>query len=264
MEKSSQIVPKLVEPDLVEMQMKLLGVSNKDLTFPKSNDFEEFKNIYSPTNQLAVISNRSACFFGHYPTLDQINMHYNSYVAQDWLIDQLVDFNCYSIELEPMDSNQLETLSFMIVDKFGYLKVTELLLFFYEMKSGTYGNFFGKMTPMRIMEFLHSFVEVTRKEANEKRFKDAEDLYYKEREQYVSYQPERLKRIEDALSQRQPKKKHRTENKVDSTVFASINSFLSNAYGLTDVEKKEYEEAFKKNHGCSIQEYIKRNDKKEE
>lgn len=241
--------------------MKLLGISNKDLTFPKSNDFEEFKSIYSPTNQLAVISNRSACFFGHYPTLDQINMHYNSYVAQDWLIDQLVDFNCYSIELEPMDSNQLETLSFMIVDKFGYLKVTELLLFFYEMKSGTYGNFFGKMTPMRIMEFLHSFVEVTRKEANEKRLKDAEDLYYKEREQYVSYQPERLKRIMDSLSMRELKIEHKVEKKEDPVVLESALNFINNTFGLSEDDKKRFEKAFQKNHGCSIQDYIKANNK---
>ena len=160
-----------------------------------------------------------------------------------------------------MDDYHLETLSSMIVDDYGYLKVSELSLFFYKAKGK---KFYGKVSPSRILELLDEFIATTRKEANEKRIKEAEDLYYAEREQYVSYQPERLKRIEDALSQRQPKKKHRTENKVDSTVLASINSFLSNAYGLTDVEKKEYEEAFKKNHGCSIQEYIKRNDKKEE
>lgn len=245
------------------MQMKLVEKYGKDLTYPKFNNSEELKKFYSPENQLTVISNRPACFFGPFPTLEQINTLYESNVAQEWLIDQLEELNSYAIELEPMESDQLVQLAFIIFDKYGYLKVTEILLFFFEVKAGTYGHFFGKVSPMRIMEFLKEF-EVTRKYANEERIKEAETLYYEERKKYTSYQPERLKRIEDALSQRQPKKKHRTENKVDSTVLASINSFLSNAYGLTDVEKKEYEEAFKKNHGCSIQEYIKRNDKKEE
>ena len=233
----------------------------QDLTVPKLPDRSDFESVFSAGAQLDVMRNRPLCFFGLFPNLEQVNVYYNANVAQSWIIRQLEDLNAYAKELEPMNSDQLEQLAFVIVDKYGYLKVTEILLFFFEVKAGTYGHFFGKVSPMRIMEFLKEF-EVTRYYANEKRIKESEALYYEERKKYTSYQPERLKRIGDALSQRQPKKQRKTENKVNSTVLASINSFLSNAYGLSDADKKAYEEAFKKNHGCSIYEYIacKRND----
>ena len=40
----------------------------------------------------------------------------------------------------------------MIASEFGYLKATELMLFFYRLKAGRYGHFYGSIDPMVIMD----------------------------------------------------------------------------------------------------------------
>lgn len=140
----------------------------------------------------------------------------------------------------------------MIVEDYGYLKISELSLFFFKAKGE---KFYGKVSPSRILELLNKFIATTRKEANEKRIKEAEDLYYAERKKYVSYQPERLERIMDTFSKRQPKIERKPDVKEEMVLDSAIN-FLNGSYNLSEEDRKKYERAFKKNHKCSIQEYV--------
>lgn len=235
------------------MQKKLVEGFWQCPTLPKFTDLEDFQNFFSASNQLKLINNRPLCFFGPFPTLEQLNSYFNANVAQSWLIKQIKDLCSFSMERELMDDSQLQTLSFMIVDKYGYLKVSELSLFFYEAKGE---KFYGKVSPGRILELLRNFIGTTRKEANDKRIKEAETLYYEERKKYVSYQPERLDKIMDTLSKRQPKIERNAEAKEDQDVLDLAMDFLNNTYGLSDDDRKKFEVAFRKNNGCSIQEYV--------
>lgn len=117
-------------------------------------------------------------------------------------------------------------------------------------------KFYGKVSPSRILELLDKFIVTTRKEANEKRIKEAEDLYYAGRKKYASYQPERLERIMDTFSKRQPKIERKSNVKEDKMVLNSAINYLNGCYALSDDDKKKYESAFLKNHKCSIQEYV--------
>lgn len=235
------------------MQKKLVEGLWEGRTVPKFTDFEEFEKVFSPSNQLQLINNRPLCFFGPFPTLEQLNSYFDAHVAEVWLIDQIKDLCAFSMERELMDDYHLETISSMIVDDFGYLKVSELSLFFYKAKGE---KFYGKVSPSRILELLNKFIATTRKEANEKRIKEAEDLYYEERKKYVSYQPERLERIMDTFSKRQPKIERKPDVKEDNMVLDSAINFLNGSYNLSDEDRKKYERAFQKNHKCSIEDYI--------
>ena len=169
------------------------------------------------------------------------------------MIDQIKDLCSFSMEREVMNDYHLETLSSMIVDDYGYLKVSEMSLFFYKAKGK---KFYGKVSPSRIIELLNEFIATTRKEANEKRIKEAEDLYYAERQKYVSYQPERLERFMNTLSKRQPKIERKRDVKEDKMVLDLAINFLNGSHNLSDDDKKKFERAFWKNHKCSIQEYV--------
>ena len=253
MEESKQIVLKYEEPSLIETQKKLVEGLWQGRTYPKFTDLSEFRDFFSPDNQFQLVNNRPLCFFGPFPTLEQVNNYFNANVAEVWLIDQIKDLCSFSMEREVMNDYHLETLSSMIVDDYGYLKVSEMSLFFYKAKGK---KFYGKVSPSRIIELLNEFIATTRKEANEKRIKEAEDLYYAERQKYVSYQPERLERFMNTLSKRQPKIERKRDVKEDKMVLDLAINFLNGSYNLSDEEKKKFERAFWKNHKCSIQEYV--------
>ena len=253
MEETKQIVLKSAEPSLIEMQKKLVEGLLQGRTFPRFTDLGEFREFFSLGNQLQLVSNRPLCFFGPFPTLEHINDYFKANVAEVWLIVQIKDLCSFSMERELMDDYHLDLLSFMIVDKYGFLKVSELSLFFYEAKGK---KFYGKVSPSRILELLDEFIATTRKEANDKRIKEAEDLYYAERKKYASYQPDRMERIMDTFSKRKPKIERKPDAKEDKAVFNSVINFLNGCYNLSDEDRKKFESAFEKNHKCSIQDYV--------
>lgn len=57
-----------------------------------------------------------------------------------------------------MTDRQLTECAMMIVDNYHWLKVSELMLFFYRFKLWKYGSFYGVVDPSRIMEALTAFV----------------------------------------------------------------------------------------------------------
>ena len=72
---------------------------------------------------------------------------------------QLQDLSEFSGVKDKISRKQLDQLSQIIRDKYYYLKVTELALFFYEYKAGTYGSFYGAVDPIRITEALQKFMQ---------------------------------------------------------------------------------------------------------
>ena len=48
----------------------------------------------------------------------------------------------------------IEELALVIATEFYYLKITELMLFFYNLKIGLYGDFYGSISPMDIVSTL--------------------------------------------------------------------------------------------------------------
>lgn len=57
------------------------------------------------------------------------------------------------------DSSIVDAVSAVIADNFGYLKLSELMLFFQQFKAGRYGRFYGSVDPLVITEALQSFLD---------------------------------------------------------------------------------------------------------
>lgn len=75
-----------------------------------------------------------------------------------WLIAQLYDL-CEYTGAKKMDVHQATMLAEVIAQEYGYLKVSELLLFFFRFKTGSYGRFYGAVDPLVITSALKEFMK---------------------------------------------------------------------------------------------------------
>ncbi len=123
----------------------------------KYGDRTNFLKMCSPNVQTAFAAHPDACFFGNYPTLSEINAAYGVQMASQWLIPQLYDLTQYSNTFN-MEGHQVQSLASIIALEYRWLKITELMLFFYRFKTGRYGRFYGSVDPMVIMTALREFV----------------------------------------------------------------------------------------------------------
>lgn len=103
------------------------------------------------------------CFRGQSPTLKELERNYNRLAPVAFLNPQITDLAAYSNCRNVLDESAIEHLAMMISNEFSYLKLTELMLFFYRFKLGKYENFYGAVSPMAITKSLNEFV----KERNE-------------------------------------------------------------------------------------------------
>lgn len=106
----------------------------------------EVQQVYGRDERRAVLCDA--------PTMTVIDLAYGENAAAMWLTAQLTDLAIYAGVKDVMDRRQYEQLAWMIVSEFGFLKATELMLFFYRMKAGRYGHFYGSVDPMLFMETL--------------------------------------------------------------------------------------------------------------
>jgi len=99
---------------------------------------------------------------------------YGQHVATSWLTIQLQDLGEFAGVAEKMSVQKAYACAEVIASQFGFLKVSELMLFFMHCKAGRYGHFYGAVDPMRITEALHDFLrwragEISRIEAEQER-----------------------------------------------------------------------------------------------
>lgn len=70
---------------------------------------------------------------------------------------QLAELSEYAGVKEKLTTRQLTDTALLIQQMYGHFKVTELMLFFRQFKSGRYGRFYGSVDPMLIMTALETF-----------------------------------------------------------------------------------------------------------
>ena len=76
-----------------------------------------------------------------------------------WLKIQLFDLAVFTGVKKPSDE-QITMLCETILANYGYLKVTELMVFFSKFKAGQFERFFGTFDAMLITNSLATFVEL--------------------------------------------------------------------------------------------------------
>lgn len=119
----------------------------------------EILRTYSVKRAMEVSADKEQCLFGNAPVLWDINRQIGRGTSEEWLVYHLADLCEYAGAREKMTGNQIKQVAELIAADFGFLKVTELMLFFRRMKTGCYGTFYGTVDPFIIMNALRKFVD---------------------------------------------------------------------------------------------------------
>ena len=140
---------------------------------------EKFMVAVNPDKQLQISEHPEECYFGQSPKLESLNTIYGQGTAEAWLVPEVVDV-CQFCGLKEMPDNyQLEKLVTIIAEKYKYLTIDQLQLFFYWFCSAKYLHFYNSFDPFVIIRSLELFI------------KDINDAIYKREEREKKEREER-------------------------------------------------------------------------
>jgi len=144
----------------------------------------KFLMKHNPKEQAIVCKDVVDCVVGKHLSLTELGQRYGANLPEAWLIPQLLDLSEYCGCREKISVEQMESLASVINMHFAYLKTTELMLFFSWMKTGRYGNFYGVVDPMVIMQALREFcreritiIDRQEQEERERKRKEEDELH---------------------------------------------------------------------------------------
>lgn len=127
------------------------------LVVNRYGDGESFAKKFNPSLQVVCAQNVERSFKGNAPSLALLGETYPDEQVNTWIIAQLMDLYKFAGVKEKPTFQQVLELSVMIRVEYYYLKASELLLFFFKLKAGEYGTFYGVVDPMVIMSALIEF-----------------------------------------------------------------------------------------------------------
>ena len=256
-------------------QASLANLQQKELKATIRQMFgteKQFLETFNPNAQFDAVKNDFFCYFGNVPTLAHLNAAYISTTAQKWLVAQIFDLSEFVGVKDKLNENQLRQLAQIIVTQYPYLRVTELMLFFYNFKLGKYAEFYGTVDPLAITKSLREFmVERNVAKYNYERkmeaLKEEQDkltaITYKEYCEKNGIDPTRSIASKvlptDGCEHPQPTffKAKPKEDNVDE-VLKSARGTVDNVYGLDNEGQARMVDAFKKRYGMLPQDYIKK------
>jgi len=119
---------------------------------------QNFLKTVNPKTQIRICAYTDVCLFGDYPTLADLSLAFSKNTPVVWLVPQLFDLSEYCGCKEKLTKWQLEQCATIIAQTYSFLKITEIMLFFYQFKQAKYGKFYGAVDPLTIMTSLKDFV----------------------------------------------------------------------------------------------------------
>ena len=134
--------------------------------------------VYNPAMQVKYCSYPVRCVMGNAPTLAKVRKEYGTQTALDWLRVQINDYQNY---VAVKDDNEMPTevaneVAALILEDFYYLKMTEIMLFFRWLKTGRYGELYGRINPQtffcKLREFVRERNDIIFHEENKRRLKE--------------------------------------------------------------------------------------------
>lgn len=229
-----------------------------------------FLSRFNPDSQMVLCKNPQNCWFGNYPTLADINRLFGDNISEDWLTAQLDNLMSYCGCKEKLNESQLYELPGLISSNYSYLRITEMMLFFWYFKCGRYERFYGVMDPLKIMTSLETFVSVTRAEAYAAKEKEIESEYRKSYKESAITEEEYLKNKGMATADSKfgkivitpsvTKKLSFEQKRPD--ILDSALALTNNTYGFAGDVLAKMCESWKAKYGCSPEEYVINNKNK--
>ncbi len=106
--------------------------------------------------------NLERCFTGEAPSLKRVQVSFGEECANNWLIAQIIDLALFCGIREKPDMAQVEAIARTIIVNYGYLKLTELMVFFQRFKAGRQGTFYGSFDGITLNKALNDFLKYRR------------------------------------------------------------------------------------------------------
>ena len=157
---------------------------------------DDFLLAITPQRQVEICHAPEKCYFGDSPTLAMLNSCYGRGAAEAWLVPEVVDACLFYGLKEQPDNWQVEKLVRSIVANYGYLKVDELQLFFFNFCSAKYRHFYNTFDPSIILLSLRDFLRDRNRAYEEREQREREREREEWRRNAVSRE-EYLKRKEE-------------------------------------------------------------------
>lgn len=149
--------------------------------------------IFNPAMQEKYCIYPERCVLGYAPQLARLEAEYGGGTALSWLVVQIWNLNEWCGTRDKMTKDQIDTLARMILARFGWLKLTEIMLFFFRIKSGRYGHFYGAIDPLRVMEYIGIFISERNQILDEDRQRRQAEEYEQWKIEAVSYEEYKAK-----------------------------------------------------------------------
>lgn len=165
-------------------------------------DEDSFLEEFAPIKQINIVANVFDCIFGAYPTLAQVNKVYEKKIAQKWLVDQLCNMSDYLGYDVSLNEDQIKELPVHIFMKYHWMKISELMLFFWLFKEEAFGNHYGRIEPAAITSALRDFVgeDGYRSKKIREIMQSIEEKYYELHDQHVDNSRDFLKEMQGVLA----------------------------------------------------------------
>lgn len=132
--------------------------------FPTPNDFF---HAYPPTLQQRILmagyTPATLAEKKEIPTMTLLANLYGGSTPAEWLKLQLTSLNALAETRWQMSPGQLDETVSLILCAYPWLTAADICLFIARVKIGTYGPFYGSITPLKIMEFLRQYATECRK-----------------------------------------------------------------------------------------------------
>lgn len=142
------------------------------------SDLGEFGKAMNPDVQVLYGRDPRHAVECQAPMLCVIDAAYGVNAAAVWLAPHLRDLCIYCGVRDKLNEQQLEKVAEIIRYEFGYLKASEMMLFFWRFKAGCYGRFYGIVDPLIIMDALRNGFVPERNRMLEKIEKEQRDAEY--------------------------------------------------------------------------------------
>jgi hypothetical protein len=120
--------------------------------------------VYTPDIQPLASKEWKRAYLGIAPTLETIEAGFGKDTAVVLLCVQLEDLNLFAGVKNKLSISKQKELAMIIMTEYGYLKISELLLFFFRLKCGRYGRFYGSVDALFISAALLQFIAERRKD----------------------------------------------------------------------------------------------------
>ena len=174
----------------------------------------------NPDRQLQISEHPEECYFGQSPTLASLNVIYGRGAAEAWLLPEVQEVCLFMGIKEMPDNYQATKLVKIIVQQFGYLKVDEVQLFFFNFCSSRYRHFYNTFDPSVIILSLHDFLHDRNRAYEEREERERE----REREEWKKHAMTHDEYLEWLKSDSRPKRGKRFFRNSSTTRQVNDNS----------------------------------------